>query len=77
MFPPRRPDPLSLIIRKLQSQSAAVRTELVKVFGEGVVFNLAAKPQSPASNQAAVIALGVLLGLSVVGLIVAITLIIR
>lgn len=66
-----------LSIRKLQSQSDAVRAELVKVFGDGLQFDLEMKPQSPASDdQAVVIALGVLLGLSMLGCIVAVALII-
>ncbi|XP_051241018.1 protein dachsous-like [Dicentrarchus labrax] len=65
------------VTKKLQSQSAAVTVELVKVFGEGLHFDVEMKPQSPASNQAVVIALAVLLSLSMLGLIVAVALIIR
>ncbi|XP_039671449.1 protocadherin Fat 4 [Perca fluviatilis] len=65
------------VTKKLQSQSAAVRAELVKVFGESLHFDVEAKPQSPASNQAAVIALATMLALSMLGLIVAVALIIR
>ncbi|XP_067355536.1 protocadherin Fat 4 isoform X2 [Channa argus] len=65
------------VTKKLQSQSAAVTEGLIKVFGEETRFDVQIKPQSPTSNQAAVIALGVLLGLSIVGLIVTVTLIIR
>ncbi|XP_045903065.1 protocadherin Fat 4-like isoform X1 [Micropterus dolomieu] len=65
------------VTKKLQSQSDAVRAELVKVFGDGLQFDLEMKPQSPASDdQAVVIALGVLLGLSMLGCIVAVALII-
>ncbi|XP_028423953.1 protocadherin Fat 4-like [Perca flavescens] len=65
------------VTKKLQSQSAAVRAELVKVFGESLHFDVEVKPQSPASNQAAVIALATMLALSMLGLIVAVALIIR
>ncbi|XP_070771479.1 protocadherin Fat 4 [Enoplosus armatus] len=65
------------VTEKLQSQSAAVREELVKVFGEGLQFAVEVKPQDPASDQAVVIALGVLLALSMLGLIVSVALIIR
>ncbi|XP_022623410.1 cadherin-23-like isoform X2 [Seriola dumerili] len=65
------------VVNKLQSQSAAVSAELVKVFGEGLHFKVELKPQESASNHAVVIALGVLLALSIVGLIVAVTFVIR
>lgn len=51
--------------------------ELVKVFGDGLHFDVEMGPQNPASNQAAVIALGVLLALSMLGLIGTVALIIR
>ncbi|XP_040893189.1 protocadherin Fat 4 [Toxotes jaculatrix] len=65
------------VTQKLQSQSAAVTAELVRVFGEGLHFDVQVKPQSPASDQAAVIALSVMLALSIAGLIAAVALIIR
>lgn len=64
-------------IRRLQSQSDAVRAELAKVFGEEVQFAVEADPRAPTSNQAVVIALGVLLGLSVLALMVTAVLIVR
>lgn len=57
-------------IRKLQSQSDTVKEELIKLFGDGLNFDIEVKPQTQSSNQATVIALGVLLGLSLVGLII-------
>ncbi|CAJ1052822.1 cadherin-23-like [Xyrichtys novacula] len=65
------------VTEKLQSQSAAVMTELSKLFGEDLHFNIEGEPHSASSNQAAVIALGVLLALSMLGLIVAVVLIFR
>ncbi|XP_034400280.1 protocadherin Fat 4 [Cyclopterus lumpus] len=65
------------VTAKLQSQSAAVRAELVNVFGEGLQFEVELKPQSPASSQAAVIALGTMLALSMLGLMVAVGFIVR
>ncbi|XP_037620034.1 uncharacterized protein LOC119484924 [Sebastes umbrosus] len=65
------------VTKKLQSQSAAVREELVKVFGESLHFDVEIKPQSPDSNQAVVITLGAMFALSMLGLIVAVALIIR
>ncbi|XP_050926881.1 protocadherin beta-2 [Lates calcarifer] len=65
------------VTKKLQSQSAAVAAELVKVFGEGIHFDVQVKPEGSASNDAAIIALSVLLALSIVGLIVSIVLIVR
>lgn len=47
-----------------------MKEELIKMFGDGLSFDIEVKPQTPASDQATVIALGVLLGLSLVGLIV-------
>lgn len=47
------------------------------MFGEEVHFDVVTDPQSPASDQAVVIALGVLLALSMLGLIVTVALIIR
>ena len=54
-----------------------LKEELVKVFGESVQFDVQGRPQSSGSNQAVVISLGVLLGLSVLGWIVTVTLTIR
>ncbi|KAJ4921882.1 hypothetical protein JOQ06_022025 [Pogonophryne albipinna] len=65
------------VTQKLQSEAAAVRAELVKVFGEGLHFEVEIEPEGPASSQPAIIALGVLLALSMLGLIVAVALIIR
>ncbi|KAK1886066.1 Protocadherin Fat 4 [Dissostichus eleginoides] len=65
------------ITQKLQSQAAAVRAELVKVFGDGLLFEVEIEPEGPASSQPAIIALGVLLALSMLGLIVAVAFIIR
>ncbi|KAF3852693.1 hypothetical protein F7725_006048 [Dissostichus mawsoni] len=65
------------VTQKLQSQAAAVRAELVKVFGDGLLFEVEIEPEGPASSQPAIIALGVLLALSMLGLIVAVALIIR
>ncbi|XP_029987441.1 protein dachsous [Sphaeramia orbicularis] len=65
------------VVNKLDSHSAAVTAELVKVFGEGLQYDLQEEPLSPPSNMGVVIALGVMLGLSIVGLIVTVTLIVR
>ncbi|XP_033985813.1 uncharacterized protein LOC117481976 [Trematomus bernacchii] len=65
------------VTQKLQSQAAAVRAELVKVFGDGLLFDVEIEPEGPASSQPALIALGVLLALSMLGLIVAVAFIIR
>ncbi|KAL3066367.1 hypothetical protein OYC64_016342 [Pagothenia borchgrevinki] len=65
------------VTQKLQSQAAAVTAELVKVFGEGLLFDVEIEPEGPASSQPALIALGVLLALSMLGLIVAVAFIIR
>ncbi|XP_028252910.1 cadherin EGF LAG seven-pass G-type receptor 1-like [Parambassis ranga] len=65
------------VIKRLQSQSAAVMAELTLVFGEGLHFDIETKPETSSSDQAVVIALGVLLGLSMLGLIITSTLIIR
>lgn len=64
-------------IRKLQSQSAAVRAELLKVFGEEVQFAIEEDPPQLTSDQDLVIALGVLLALSVLMLIITLVLIFR
>nr|XP_033478927.1 protocadherin Fat 4 [Epinephelus lanceolatus] len=64
------------VTKKLKSKSAAVTAELTEVFGEDLHFDVE-MPQSPAPNQAVVIALGVLLALSMLGLIVSVALIIR
>nr|XP_020480866.1 cadherin-related family member 1-like [Monopterus albus] len=66
-----------VVTEKLHSQSDVVRAELVKVFGEGFQYDVELKPQSPASDQAAIIALGVLLALSILGLIITTVLIVR
>ncbi|XP_030290603.1 cadherin EGF LAG seven-pass G-type receptor 2-like [Sparus aurata] len=58
------------VTTKLQSQSEAVREELVKVFGDSVQFEIESEPQGPASNQAVAIAVGVLVPLIIGGLIV-------
>ncbi|XP_028253159.1 protocadherin-1-like [Parambassis ranga] len=65
------------VIKRLQSQSAAVMAELTLVFGEGIHFDIETKPETSSSDQAVVITLGVLLGLSMLGLIITATLIIR
>ncbi|XP_020495271.2 protocadherin Fat 4 [Labrus bergylta] len=65
------------VTEKLKKQSAAVRAELVKVFGEELHFDVEVTPLSPASDQAAVISLGVLLALSMLGLIIAVVFIVR
>ncbi|XP_037327747.2 protocadherin Fat 4 [Pungitius pungitius] len=72
--------PSEEVTEKLRSQSAAVRAELVKVFGEGLHFEVEVevpKSPSPASSQAVVIALSVMLALSMLGMIVAVALIVR
>ncbi|XP_030290590.1 cadherin EGF LAG seven-pass G-type receptor 2-like [Sparus aurata] len=58
------------VTTKLQSDSEAVREELVKVFGDSVQFEVESEPQGPASNPAVAIAVGVLVPLIIVGLIV-------
>ncbi|XP_067441680.1 protocadherin Fat 4 [Thunnus thynnus] len=62
---------------KLQSESAVLMAELVKVFGEGVQFDVLGRPQDTGSDQTVVIALGVVFGLGIPGLIVAVALIRR
>lgn len=62
---------------KLQSQSAAVRTELLKVFGKEVQFPVEVDPPKLTSDQDLVITLGVLLALSVLMLIIILVCIIR
>ena len=48
------------------------------MFGDSVQFKVKVEePQSPASNQAVVIALGVLLALSMMGMIVAVGFVVR
>lgn len=64
-------------IRKLQSDSEAVREELVEVFGINLQFEIESEPQSPASNQTVVIALAILFALSMMGLMVAAGFVIR
>lgn len=64
-------------IRKLQSQSDAVRAELARVFGEEVQFAVEADPLAPTPDRAVVIALGVLLGLSMLALMVTVVLVVR
>ncbi|XP_059189827.1 protocadherin Fat 4 [Centropristis striata] len=65
------------VTKKLQSQSASVMVELVQVFGDGLHFDVEIKPVGPASNQAVVIALAVLLALSLLGLVLVAAFIIR
>ncbi|XP_044201151.1 protocadherin Fat 4-like [Thunnus albacares] len=60
---------------KLQSESAVLTAELVKVFGEGVQFDVLDRPQDTGSDQTLVITLSVVLGLLALGLIVAVVLI--
>ncbi|XP_062304860.1 cadherin EGF LAG seven-pass G-type receptor fmi-1 [Osmerus eperlanus] len=55
--------------KKLQSESATVKTELEKVFGTGLEYEVQEDPEETSDNQATVIALGVLLGLSMLGLL--------
>lgn len=64
-------------IRKLQSQSAALRAELLRLFGEEVQFEMEAEPLAPPPDQGMVIALGVLLALSLLALIVTVALVVR
>ncbi|XP_030290616.1 cadherin EGF LAG seven-pass G-type receptor 2-like [Sparus aurata] len=58
------------VTTKLQSDSEAVREELVKVFGDSVQFEIESEPQGPASIPAVAIAMGVLVPLIIGGLIV-------
>lgn len=62
---------LSLVwfLRKLRSESAAVTAKLSSVFNTDVQFDLESTSQSEPADMSVVIALGVLLGVSVVGLI--------
>ncbi|XP_011481165.1 protocadherin Fat 4 isoform X2 [Oryzias latipes] len=55
--------------RKLRSESAAVTAKLSSVFNTDVQFDLESTSQSEPADMSVVIALGVLLGVSVVGLI--------
>ncbi|XP_015236422.1 PREDICTED: protocadherin-1-like [Cyprinodon variegatus] len=57
--------------KKLQSESDELKAELDLLFGEKPDFDVVTDSTTPASNMAVVIALGVLLGLSLVGLIIA------
>ncbi|XP_062304623.1 protocadherin Fat 1-like isoform X2 [Osmerus eperlanus] len=57
------------IKKKLQSESATVKAELEKVFGAGLEYDVQDDPVEASDNQAIVIALGVLLGLSMLGLL--------
>lgn len=54
-----------------------MKAALNQIFEADIDFEIMTDTQSSASNQAVVIALGVLLALSVLGLIAAVTLIIR
>lgn len=62
---------------KPQSQSAAVRPELLKVFGKDVQFPVEVDPPKLTLDQDLVIALGVLLAWSVLMLIITLVFIIR
>lgn len=48
----------------------AVKAVLVKVFGDDLHFDVEVDPQGPASNQAVVITMAVLMTLSMLGLII-------
>ncbi|XP_067115898.1 protocadherin Fat 4-like [Osmerus mordax] len=61
--------PAEEIKKKLQSESATVKAELEKVFGAGLEYDVQDDPVEASDNQAIVIALGVLLGLSMLGLL--------
>ncbi|XP_017289255.1 cadherin-23 [Kryptolebias marmoratus] len=65
------------VTKKLQSESETVKEELLRIFGEELHFDIVIQPQSSTSDQAAVIALGVLCGLSILGLIVSVVVIVR
>ncbi|XP_039469766.1 protocadherin Fat 4 [Oreochromis aureus] len=66
------------VIKKLQSQSDAVNAELSQLFGEELHFDVEiVDPQGSTSNQAVIIALGILFGLSILGLIIAVAFLIR
>ncbi|XP_034044704.1 protocadherin Fat 4-like isoform X2 [Thalassophryne amazonica] len=58
------------ITKKLQDQSALVKQELEKIFGEGLQYDIVKKTTSPASDQTTVIALSVMLALSMLGLFI-------
>ncbi|KAM8771996.1 cadherin EGF LAG seven-pass G-type receptor 1-like [Acanthopagrus schlegelii] len=58
------------VTTKLQSQSEAVRAELVKVFGDSLQFEIDSEPQGPASNQTVAITVGILVPLILVGVII-------
>ncbi|MEQ2162972.1 hypothetical protein GOODEAATRI_025403, partial [Goodea atripinnis] len=58
--------------KKLQSASNDVKAELVLLFGDGVNFNVETGSPSSTSDQVAVIVLGILLAVTVLGLIVAV-----
>ncbi|MEQ2278203.1 hypothetical protein XENORESO_014101 [Xenotaenia resolanae] len=63
--------------KKLQSASNDVKAELVLLFGDGVNFNVETGSPSSTSDQVAVIVLGILLGVTVLGLIVAVVFVVR
>ncbi|XP_068451779.1 cadherin-23-like isoform X2 [Clinocottus analis] len=65
------------VTEKLLSQSDAVMTELVKVFGADVQFDVEMRPQSPAPNQPVVIALGTVLALCMLGLMASFAFVMR
>ncbi|KAM4594440.1 protocadherin Fat 4 [Fundulus diaphanus] len=65
------------VTKRLQSESADVKAELALLFGDGLHFDVETGSPSSTSNQALVIALGVLLALSLVGLIVAVVFVVR
>ncbi|TKS68735.1 Protocadherin Fat 4 FAT tumor suppressor -like protein 4 [Collichthys lucidus] len=70
--------PAEEVQNKVKSQSADVKQALVQVFGDSLDFDIeTGRPQDSASNQAVVIALGVLLAVSMVGLTATVALIIR
>lgn len=57
-------------VRKLRSHADAVRAELIRLFGDGTDFELELEVEAAASDQVVVVVLGVLLGLSLLGLLV-------
>ncbi|MED6239749.1 hypothetical protein ATANTOWER_010591 [Ataeniobius toweri] len=63
--------------KKLQSASNDVKAELVLLFGDGVNFNVETGSPSSTSDQVVVIVLGILLALTVLGLIVAVVFVVR
>ncbi|MED6268821.1 hypothetical protein CHARACLAT_026446, partial [Characodon lateralis] len=63
--------------KKLQSASNDVKAELVLLFGDGVNFNVETGYPSSTSDQVVVIVLGILLAVTVLGLIVAVVFVVR